>query len=134
MIMSLNIYGIGTDIVQTSRIAKIYNKYHNKFIERILTAEEISILNQRNNKINYIAKRFAAKEALSKALKRGIGEKISFKDISVLNDKNGAPYFTVSKKLQKFIDNLNIEQLHLSLSDESDYVVGFVISIFQSGN
>lgn len=115
------ILGIGTDLVSIDRIRKIYNKFPYKFAQKILSNQEEVIYSQFENdeqKIRYLAKRFAAKEALSKAFGTGMGD-ISFKNINVLNDVKGKPYI-------KFVSasKFNIE---LSISDERDYAVAFVV-------
>jgi len=115
------ILGIGTDIVSIDRIEKIYNKFPHKFAYRILSTEEEVIYRQFQNneqRIRYLAKRFAAKEAFVKALGVGIGE-VSLRDISVLNDEKGKPYIKFAKTTK-----FNIE---LSISDEHYYAVAFVV-------
>lgn len=116
------ILGIGTDLVSIDRIRKIYNKFPYKFAQKILSNQEEIICSQFENdeqKIRYLAKRFAAKEALSKALGTGMGD-ISFKNINVLNDAKGKPYINLNHKSSEY----NIE---LSISDERDYAVAFVV-------
>ncbi|AVP87149.1 hypothetical protein phytr_1910 [Candidatus Phycorickettsia trachydisci] len=115
------ILGIGTDIVNIDRIGKIYNKFPHRFAHRILSTQEEVIYGQFQNneqKIRYLAKRFAAKEAFVKALGIGMGD-ISFRDISILNDARGKPYIKFAKTIE-----FNME---LSISDEHDYAVAFVV-------
>lgn len=91
------IIGIGCDIVNTSRIIKIIKSNH-IFIERVLTQIEIHKMPQLEHKqIEYIASRWASKEAISKAFGCGIGASLSFQDISILNHQNGAPYVEYHK-------------------------------------
>lgn len=124
------IHNIGTDIVSISRIEAILNTKSDKFIARILSPEEQQILSSKKvNYSNYIAKRFAAKEAVAKAFGIGIG-KISFQDITILNYNSGMPYCTLSdkfKKRAKEIINCKDFKLHLSLSDDKDYALAFAI-------
>ncbi|MDF2535628.1 MAG: 4-phosphopantetheinyl transferase [Bacillales bacterium] len=87
------IKGIGIDIIELDRIEKILNKTPH-FCERILTSEEIAVFNSlsaQQRRVEWIAGRFAAKEAFSKALGTGIGKEFSFQSISILNDENGRP-------------------------------------------
>lgn len=115
------ILGIGTDLVSIDRIRKIYNKFSYKFVQKILSNQEQVIYSQFENdehKIRYLAKRFAAKEAFVKALGIGIGD-VGFKDISILNDAKGKPYINLAN-----VSKFNIE---LSISDERDYAVAFVV-------
>lgn len=114
------IIGIGCDIISIRRIKDIITKWEDKFLNRIFSEEEIACANSKGeNYYSYLAKRFAAKEALSKALQTGIGAHFSFKDCEVLNNTNGAPYFKFYKPLPY--------KIHLSLSDEKDYAQAFVI-------
>jgi holo-[acyl-carrier protein] synthase len=112
------ITGIGLDIVELKRIEAISNRQE-KFIDRILTANEknkyLTLTNRR--RIEFLAGRFAAKEAYSKAVGTGIGKNLSFLDIEVANDRNGKPY--IAKPLQ--------ERVHLSISHSTDYAVAQVI-------
>ena len=124
----MNIHGIGTDIVNIKRIKEVFNKNKN-FKKRIFTSFEINVCEKRVNKINCFAKRFAAKEAFSKALGTGIAKGINFNEIVILNKKNGKPFIkllnstkiNVEKKLKK--KNYRIS---LSLTDEDNYAVAFV--------
>ena len=124
----MKIVGIGVDIIQNSRIKKaIKNK---SFVNRIFTKSEISSSKIRNYKTNYFAKRFAAKEAFIKSIGTGIRKGINFKDIHVINDKSGKPNIKFSNKVNDLIvkkfrtRNLDI---FLSLSDEKNYSIAFVI-------
>ena len=123
----MNIFGIGTDIVSVDRI-KISLKNKN-FINRIFNEKEILKCQKINNSINCYAKRFAAKEAFSKALGTGISNGINFNEIIILNKKTGKPYISIigqtKKILKKKFKNKN-SKISLSLSDEKKYAVAFV--------
>ena len=123
----MNIFGIGTDIVSVDRIK---NSLKNKnFINRIFNEKEILKCQKINNSINCYAKRFAAKEAFSKALGTGISNGINFNEIIILNKKTGKPYISIigqtKKTLKKRFKNKN-SKISLSLSDEKKYAVAFV--------
>tara|TARA_A100001011_G_C14302163_1_gene841316 strand:+ start:1314 stop:1694 length:381 start_codon:yes stop_codon:yes gene_type:complete len=124
----MKIYGIGSDIISNNRIKKsIKNKY---FLKRIFTKKEIQIGLKKNNNHYFYAKRFAAKEAFVKALGTGFRDDINFNSISVLNDKNGKPFITYDKILKKKIQSIIKRKklnIFLSLSDEKDYSLAFVI-------
>ena len=124
----MKIIGIGVDIIQNSRIKKaIKNKY---FVNRIFTKSEISGSKIRNDKTNYFAKRFAAKEAFIKSIGIGIRKGINFKDIYVINDKSGKPNIKFSNKVNKLIIKKFKTRnfyIFLSLSDEKNYSIAFVI-------
>lgn len=116
------ILGIGTDLVNIDRIRKVYNQFSHKFAQKILSKQEQFIYNKFENdeqKIRYLAKRFAAKEACVKALGIGMGD-IGFKEISVLNDVKGKPYINLNHKSNDY----NIE---VSISDERNYALAFAV-------
>ena len=79
------------------------------------------------NSAAYCAKRFAAKEAFAKALGTGIGRVVSFQDLTIRNNENGKPHFVPSEKLRQYLVEKNIKQAHLSISDESQNVIAFVV-------
>lgn len=121
------IYGIGTDIVKISRITKM--KSLSSFAEKILSLNELEIASQyKNDKlIKYLAKQFAAKEAISKAFGTGIRTPILMKDIEIMRDKIGKPYLNPLAGVKKTIIDLGITKSHVSLADESEYVIAFAI-------
>ena len=123
----MSIYGIGTDIVSIKRIkSSLKNK---NFIERIYNYQEVLKCKKAVNQHNCYAKRFAAKEAFSKALGTGISNGINFNEIIVLNNKSGKPYInlkgTTEKKINKIFKKKKTK-ISLTLSDEKDYAVAFV--------
>ena len=123
-----HLIGIGTDIIKTSRIK---NSIKNKnFIKRIYSSEEIKIAKNINRNYNYFAKRYCAKEAFVKALGTGFSCNISFKDISILNDKKGKPFIKLNQKIKDIIKKrLRIKNFstYVSISDEREYSIAFVI-------
>jgi|TARA_B100001059_G_scaffold217340_1_gene236502 holo-[acyl-carrier protein] synthase len=123
----MSIYGIGTDIISVDRIK---NSLKNKdFIQRIFNKKEILKCKKINNSINCYAKRFAAKEAFSKALGTGISNGISFNEIVILNKKSGKPYINVINQTKKTLNKKFKRKklkISLSLSDEKKYAVAFV--------
>ena len=127
------IVGIGTDILNLERLNKIINKYDQKFINRIYGKNEIQISKSKsNNVINYFGKRFSAKEATWKALSPSRGEGLFFREIETLNDINGKPYLYFSGKTQKYIEKKEKSlkarlKFDISLSDESPFVIAFVV-------
>ena len=124
----MKILGIGVDIVQNKRIRNLTR--NNNFISRTFGKKEIQISKRFPNKTNYFAKRFSAKEALVKAIGTGFRFNLNFKDIQILNDKLGKPYFSKTKKIDDIIfKKFKIKKydLFLSMSDEKDYSVSFTI-------
>ena len=125
------IFGIGTDIVNISRIKKLLNK-NKKFKNRIFSINEIKYCETRKNKFASYSKRFAAKEAFSKALGTGISKGISFNEISINNNKNGAPFFELIGKTKVIVKKLtkSKNKIYLSLSDEKKYALAMVVISF----
>jgi len=124
----MKIIGIGIDLVENKRFKLLLK--NKKFLERIFTKNEIMISKKKNNKTNYFAKRFAAKEAFSKSLGIGFRNNLNFKDIEILNDKMNKPYYSNSKIIKNIIyKKFKIKKfnLHLSISDEKDYSIAFTI-------
>lgn len=123
----MSIFGIGTDIVNVNRIKNLLK--NKKFIKRIFNEKEVSKCKKINNSMNCFAKRFAAKEAFSKALGTGISNGINFNEIVVLNKKSGKPYISIigqtKNTLKKKFKNKN-SKISLSISDEKKYAVAFV--------
>ena len=124
----MNIIGNGVDIIKNSRIN---NSLKIKgFLNRIFTKNEIDLGKKIKNKTNFYAKRFAAKEAFVKAIGTGFRYDINFIDIEIKNYKNGKPYISLSKNLDNFLqEKFKIQKykVFLSLSDEKDYSIAFVI-------
>ena len=124
----MNVYGIGTDIVNINRIKSAIKKNNLSFKKRIFTNFEINICEKRKSQIECFAKRFAAKEALFKAV--GVPNKLLFKDVEIRNNKLGAPEFKIKgnslKNLKKIFKNKKFK-IHLSLSDDKPWAVASVI-------
>ena len=123
----MKIFGIGTDIVQVSRVK---NSIKNKlFLSRIFDKDEIYKCKKVTNYSNCFAKRFAAKEAFSKALGTGIAKGIRFNEITILNEKNGRPFIKLLSKTKKIVDKKfknKKYKISLSIADEKNYAVAFV--------
>ena len=121
------IVGNGVDIVENSRIKKSIKNI--KFIKRIYSSEEVKKSKLKTDKVSYFAKRFAAKEAFSKAIGTGVRKGINFNEIVILNDKNGKPFIKLLGKTKLKIEKKFKKKkfkISLSLSDEDDYAVAFV--------
>jgi holo-[acyl-carrier protein] synthase len=123
-----NILGIGTDIVDISRFKKLINK-NKKFKNKIFSLEEIKYCESKLNKVASYSKRFAAKEAFAKALGTGISNGISFREISINNNKKGAPFIKLLGKTKFIVKNLKKKKykIYLSLSDEKKYALAMVV-------
>ena len=124
----MNIFGIGTDIINIKRIKKALNKNNQTFKKRIFTNLEIKMCEKRINKTECFAKRFAAKEALFKAV--GLPKKLQFNDVQITNTQSGTPKFIIKgsslKNLKKLFKNRKFK-IHLSLSDDKPWAIATVI-------
>ena len=124
----MKILGIGVDIIQNKRIkASIRN---HKFKDRIFSSKELKLSNYSKNKIWFFSKRFAAKEAFAKALGTGFRNNLNFKDIEIMNDKLGKPYYAKTKKITTIIrKEFRVKNFNcfLSISDEKEYSTAFAI-------
>ena len=126
----MNILGIGIDIVENARIKKILVKNKSSFEKRVFTKTEISYCKSRNDIVNCYSKRFAAKEALSKAIGTGFRKGLNFKDITIVNDKLGKPEYEIRSNVKKLI-YLKFKtrkiKISLSLADEKNYSIAFSV-------
>jgi len=121
------IYGIGTDIVEPSRIARSLKRYGDRFAKRILAEAEWSDYQNSTKKERFIANRFAAKEAFSKAMGTGLRYPVALHYIEVSHDALGKPYFKFHSELNQMIKNEGVTNHHLSISDETNLVCAFVV-------
>ena len=123
----MNIFGVGIDIVEVERIKKIHKKHGEKFARKILSNNELKNFLKDKNKIHFLAKRFAAKEAVGKALGVGIKNGSILKNIEIKNDINGKPFVNI-----KDIEKLNMtekKEIHISLSDEKKFAIANAVII-----
>lgn len=117
---------IGTDIVEIKRIADALERQGDKFVQRILTASEIEEYQARGNSVAFLAKRFAAKEAIAKALGTGIGRGISFQQLVTSNNLEGAPEVELQDTAAQRLMEIGGTKVLLSLSDEKNYALAYV--------
>ena len=121
------IYGVGTDVVEIGRIEKALERWGERFAERILCAPELSRFRSHRQPVSYLAKRFAAKEAFTKALGTGIKAPANWHGVWVTNHRSGKPELEFSAPLKKDLSRRGISRAHLSLSDERGIAVATVI-------
>ena len=124
----MKILGIGVDIIENKRIKNAIK--NPKFKDRIYSSKELKLWSLSENKVGYFSKRFAAKESFAKALGTGFRNNLNFKDIEVINDKLGKPYYVKTKKITKIIKKkFNVKNFNcfLSISDEKEYSTAFTI-------
>lgn len=120
------IYGIGTDITEIRRIQKAITRNKN-FTNKLFTKDEMDLWEKKNFKLEFIAGRFAAKEAISKALGTGIRD-FSFKDIEIINNALGKPQVILKPKAEDIITKISKSyKIHLSISHEKEYAIAYAL-------
>ena len=121
------IYGIGIDLCSIRRVQNI--KDLNKFANKILTSDEIEYLDtlDQKNSVNYLAKQFAAKEALSKALGTGLTGDVKLNLIEIDRDQSGKPYIKMNDHMKTLLSKIGVNSTFVSLADDSDYAIATVI-------
>ncbi|MEH6997554.1 MAG: holo-ACP synthase [Limnobacter sp.] len=126
-----DILGLGCDILEVGRLEGLLRKGRDVFIKRVLTPAEIDEYERRSDKSAirgtlFVATRYCAKEAFSKAMGTGVGAQFSFQDLSVLNSDSGAPVLVYSERLENWLQSRRA-QAKISISDEQNYVMSTVI-------
>ena len=121
------IFGVGTDVVEIGRIEKALSRWGERFAARILCAPELARFRKHRQPAAYLAKRFAAKEAFTKALGTGIKAPANWHGVWVANLPSGKPVLEFSEALKKLLSTRNICGTHLSLADERGVAVATVI-------
>ena len=121
------IYGIGTDIVRIQRMTKNLDRYGERFAQRLLTEAELVTFRKSSTQAQFLSKRFAAKEAVAKALGTGFRGGLSLCDIGVSNDALGKPMLDFSPRAWEKLQAVGVGATHLSLSDEQEYAIAYVI-------
>jgi holo-[acyl-carrier protein] synthase len=121
------IFGVGTDVVEIERIQKALQRFGDRFAKRILCEPELRRFRAHRLPANYLAKRFAAKEAFTKALGTGIRSPANWHGVWVVNLGSGKPVLEFSEPLKKFLKKQGVAQAHVSLSDEKGVAFATVI-------
>jgi len=121
------VIAVGTDILKVSRIEAVVGRLGDKFVRRILTPPEVAEYEASSLALNLLAKRFAAKEAVAKSLGTGIGRGVSWQDIRIHHDENGAPVVELSGGALEAGLRKGGDSVALSISDESEYVLAFAV-------
>lgn len=121
------IVGIGSDLIAIARIQHLLNRFPDRFFTRVFSKEEQEFSLLKKNRAAFLAKRFAAKEALLKALGIGMRSGITWHDMTIRNNDLGQPYFVLSGKTREHFRMLGGTHIHLSLSDTDDLAQAFVV-------
>lgn len=121
------ILGIGTDIVSVARIAEASERHGAAFAARLLTPAELSEYEHQPHPARFLAKRFAAKEAFAKATGQGLRHPVTLHNISIGHDGLGKPTLQFAPELETYLNTRGVTGQHLSISDEHEHAVAFVI-------
>ena len=121
------IYGIGIDVIQPHRVARLLDKYGERFVRRVLTPLERPRYSRSVHPVLFLANRFAAKEAFSKAMGTGFRYPVTLQCISVVQNCAGKPGFAFSEDLEDMVQRNGISSHHLTISDESNMACACVV-------
>ncbi len=121
------IFGIGTDIVELSRIGEIYERFGEHFARRILMDEEMELFRRSKNHVRFLAMRFAGKEATVKAMGTGFAHGVWLRDVGILNNDWGRPVIVWSERGSRVCARLGIGSGHVSLTDDAGLVLAFAV-------
>jgi holo-[acyl-carrier protein] synthase len=121
------IFGVGTDIVELSRIQSTYDRFGEHFVRRILMEEEIELFRRSKQPVRFLAMRFAGKEATVKAMGTGFAHGVWLRDVGILNNNWGRPTVTWSERGRRVCDRLGVGSGHVSLTDDAGLVVAFAV-------
>ena len=121
------ILGTGTDLIDVRRIERALARFGHRFAQRVLVDDEYQRFCAHAKPAHYLAKRFAAKEAFSKAMGTGIHFPVNWHNVSVANERSGRPYLQFSEPLAALLEERGISRAHLSLSDEVEMACAFVV-------
>ena len=121
------ILGTGTDLIDIRRIERALTRFGHRFARRVLVEHEYQRFCAHLKPAHYVAKRFAAKEAFSKAMGTGIHFPVNWHNVSVANERSGKPYLKFSEPLAALLERRGIRRAHLSLSDEVEMALAFVV-------
>lgn len=123
----MEIIGLGTDIVEISRVEKVLESHGQHFTGRVFTPAEQALAESKKNSVTFYAGRWAAKEAAAKALGCGIGQNCALNEIEILNAPSGAPVLTFSGNAEKSAVAAGVKNIKVSISHETNYAVATVI-------
>ena len=121
------IVGVGVDIVEVSRLDRSVKRWGAKFAQRFFSEREVKMFSNRMEEPGLLARQFAAKEAVSKALGTGM-KRIGFRDITVTRNEAGAPLVELSGNAATRAAAMGVENIHISMSDERDYAIAYAVA------
>jgi holo-[acyl-carrier protein] synthase len=121
------IYGVGTDIVELSRVQAAYDRFGEKFAQRILMDEEMELYRRSKRRVRFLAMRFAGKEAAVKAMGTGFAHGVWLRDVGIINNDWGRPLLVWSERGRRVCERLGIGDGHVSLTDEAGLIMAFAV-------
>lgn len=121
------IFGIGTDLVEQSRIQQSFDRFGDRFVKRLLLDEELRSFEKQSNPARFLAMRFAAKEAVVKAMGTGFAHGIWVRDVGTIPNSRGRPEIIYSVRGEAMCRKLGIGEGHISLTDEAGFIVAFAV-------
>jgi holo-[acyl-carrier protein] synthase len=121
------IFGIGTDILELERVERVYRRYGDRFAERLLLDEEYALFDKSKNKTRFLGMRFAAKEAVAKALGTGFSNGIWVRDVGSVPNELGQPQVIYSARGRNVCDRLGVGEGFLTLTDEAGLIVAVAV-------
>jgi holo-[acyl-carrier protein] synthase len=121
------VFGVGTDIVELARVQATYDRFGDKFVNRLLMDEERQLYDRSKRKVRFLAMRFAAKEAVVKAMGTGFAHGVWIRDIGITSNDWGRPLVIFSERGQKVCREMGIGEGHVSLSDDAGLILAFAV-------
>ena len=121
------IFGVGTDIVELSRVQAAYDRFGEKFAQRILMDEEMELYHRSKRRVRFLAMRFAGKEAAVKAMGTGFAHGVWLRDVGIINNDWGRPLLVWSERGRRVCERLGIGGGHVSLTDEAGLIMAFAV-------
>jgi holo-[acyl-carrier protein] synthase len=123
------IFGVGTDIVEMSRVQETYDRFGERFIERLLMPEERALFESSKRPVRFLAMHFAGKEATVKAMGTGFRHGVWIRDVGIVNNDWGRPLVVFSERARVVCRDLGIGEAHVSLTDDAGLVVAFAVAM-----
>jgi holo-[acyl-carrier protein] synthase len=121
------IFGIGTDLVRQERIQQSLDRFGDRFAQRLLLEQELEVFQKQKNRARFLAMRFAAKEAVVKAMGTGFAHGMWVRDVGMIQNEWGRPEIIYSQRGAEMCRKLGIGEGHISLSDEGGFIVAFAV-------
>jgi holo-[acyl-carrier protein] synthase len=123
------IFGVGADIIEISRMQETYDRFGERFVERLLMPEERALFENSKRPVRFLAMHFAGKEATVKAMGTGFGHGVWIRDVGIINNAWGRPLVIFSERAKGVCRDLGIGEAHVSLTDDAGLVVAFAVAM-----